>query len=97
MSEKFLRTEEAAALLGASEKVAMGIMMKNGLQPVSLGRGRGRGNRWLQSAVYELMRNLHENAQKVEKKREKLPKYTSSIATMSGSDLYALTHRTVVQ
>ncbi len=97
MNEKFLRTEEAAELLGASPKVAMGIMLKNGLQPVSLGRGRGRGNRWLQSAVYELMHTLHDKAQKVPKRHEKMPQYKSPVATMSGADLYALTHRAPVQ
>ena len=95
--EKLLRTKEAAELFGVSEKITTGIMLKNGLQPVSLGRGRGRGNRWLQSAVYALIQNLHEKAQKSSKKKEKTPSLVCSVATMSGADLYALTHRTMMQ
>ena len=97
MTEKLLRTNEAAELLGASEKVATEIMLKNGLQPVSFGRGRGRGNRWLQSAVFALIQELHEKAQKVDKKAGKPQSLASPVAIMSGADLYALTHRTRLQ
>ena len=92
--DKFLRTVEAAELLNVSPGIATNIMLKNGLQPVSLGRGRGRGNPWLQSAVFALMQEMHEKAQKVDKKAGKLPSFASPVATMSGADLYALTHRT---
>lgn len=61
--EKLLTKKEIAELLGTSHGVATSILSKYGVAPIDLGYGRGRGQRWLQSAVISAMHRMHEDAQ----------------------------------
>lgn len=51
MSERFLRKAEIGDVFGTSPDIARAILLKHGVHPVDLGAGRGRGLRWLESAV----------------------------------------------
>lgn len=58
MTERFLRLADVAAMLGTSPGVAASILAKRGVFPVDFGMGRGRGQRWLESAVVFAMREM---------------------------------------
>lgn len=61
--EKLLRKEEIAAMLGTSPGVAASVLEQRGVHPIDWGRGRGRGPRWLASAVEQTLRDIHAAAQ----------------------------------
>ena len=63
MSERLLRKKDIAAMLGTSPRVAVAILKEHGCNPSDLGYGRGRGLRWLESAVAAILRDIHVKAQ----------------------------------
>lgn len=63
MQERWLKKEDIAALFDTSCKAAEEQLAKAGLRPINLGPGRGRGKRWLESAVMEAIQRIHEKAQ----------------------------------
>lgn len=89
--DNLIPTTTVADMLGTSPRIATTILLQNGLQPVNLGRGRGRGNRWLASAVQAVIQDLHDKAQKAPRSSAKPPRLTSRVASMPIGDLYALT------
>lgn len=101
MSERFLRECDIAAMLGTSPGVAASILAGKGIHPIDFGVGRGRGRRWLESAVQQAMLEMHAAAQT--KKRTSAarpaaaPRRVATLATMSASDLYRLTQAGCVQ
>ena len=61
--ERLLRQQDIAAMLGTTPGVAASILAARGVQPIDFGIGRGRGRRWLESAVRQVMLDMHEAAQ----------------------------------
>ena len=51
MTDHLLRRKDIAAMLGTSPGVAASILAQRGVHPIDFGLGRGRGPRWLESAV----------------------------------------------
>lgn len=95
MTDRYLCKDEIAALFGCSAKVAETQLAKAGLHPVDLGRGRGHGKRWLESAVLEAMRSLHEQAQPKPRARTPKPKTPAiGLASMSAGELSDFIART---
>lgn len=100
MAERFLRRTDIAAMLGTSPGVAASILEQAGVHPIDFGVGRSRGRRWLESAVRQVMRDMHEDAQpKAGKTRQARPSGTPSVrlASMSINDIYQLTQAQGVQ
>ena len=99
MTERFLRHADIAAMLSSSPGVAASILAERGVHPIDFGYGRGRGPRWLESAVRRVMIEMHQEAQpKPKTAREKRPAHPKhSLAEMSVSDIYQLTHGQCVQ
>ena len=97
--ERFLRADDMAEMLGTSKGVAMSIMAEHGVRPVDYGRGRGRGLRWLESAVSAVMHQMHEDVQNKQraarKPRERIP--TARLADLSVEEIYRLTTSQCVQ
>ena len=52
-------------MLGTNPRMAAAILRENGCAPIDFGRGRGRGLRWLESAVVGAMRRMHQAAQPI--------------------------------
>lgn len=50
-----LTTQQGADLLGVSMTAFKEIMKRGGNAPIELGRGRGRGLRWLRSSVIKAL------------------------------------------
>lgn len=50
-------------MLGTCPGVAASILIGMGVRPIDLGRGRGRGLRWLKSAVEGAIMSMHSSAQ----------------------------------
>lgn len=63
MPDRYISKTEIAALFGTSPKAAEEQLASAGLRPIDLGPGRKRGKRWLESAVLEAVRRIHEKAQ----------------------------------
>lgn len=51
MTDRLLRLHEIGELLGTSPKAAAKELTKMGVYPIDFGVGRGKGYRWLESAV----------------------------------------------
>lgn len=99
MTERLLRRADIAAMLGTSPGVAASVLVKYGVHPIDFGYGRGRGARWLESAVRQALIEMHQNAQpELKPEREKRPARSKHfIAEMSVNDIYRLTHGQCVQ
>ena len=99
MTEHFLRNIDIAAMLGTTPGVAASVLAEHGVHPIDFGRGRGRGQRWLESAVKAVMQAMHEAAQpkarSVRQQKPRLP--VAKIADMSVDDIYRLTTSQCVQ
>ncbi len=69
MKDRFLRRSEIAELFNASSTVAAEFLARKGVHPIDLGRGRGKGPRWLESAVMAALPAIHTAAQPKPKKQ----------------------------
>lgn len=92
MSERLLRKEDIARLLGTSKGVAAEILAKRGCHPIDFGRGAYRGQRWLESAVISAIRVMHIEAQPLPPKRNEAKpspvKKDINLASKTASELY---------
>ncbi len=97
--ERFLRAADVAEMLGTTRGVAVSIMAEHGVRPVDFGRGRGRGLRWLESAVKAVMQAMHEAAQPKGRpaSRQKTGLPAVKLEDMSIDDVMRLTSRQGVQ
>lgn len=101
MTDRLLRDRDVAAMLGTTPGVAASILAQRGVYAVDFGMGRGRGRRWLESAVQQVIAEMHAEAQP--QKRAKAarpaaaPSRVAALATMSVSDLHRLTQAGCVQ
>lgn len=100
MTDRLLRQVDIAAMLGTSPGVAASILEARGVRPIDFGMGRGRGRRWLESAVKQAMLEMHLAAQP----KPKMPRPTNqpstppaSLTSMSIDDIYRLTQGPCVQ
>ena len=91
MPERFLRKAEIAAVFGTSPDIARAILRSHGVQPVDLGAGRGRGLRWLESAVLAVMQEMHTEA------NARVPKNHEGRSGRADSNFPALAHMSVGQ
>lgn len=101
MTDRLLRERDVAAMLGTTPGVAASILAQRGVHAVDFGMGRGRGRRWLESAVQQVIAELHAEAQP-QKRTKAVRQATASsrmaaLATMSVSDLFSLTQAGCVQ
>ena len=62
-------------MLGTTPGVAASILAARGVQPIDFGIGRGRGRRWLESAVRQVMLDMH-NAAQPKAKTARTPHHT---------------------
>ena len=97
--EKFLRSADMAEMLGTSQGVAMSIMAEHGVRPVDFGRGRGRGLRWLESAVKAVMHKMHDDVQPKARhaRQPRVGMPAVKLEDMSIDDVMRLTSRQGVQ
>lgn len=101
MTDRLLRDRDVAAMLGTTPGVAASILSQRGIHAVDFGMGRGRGRRWLESAVQQVIAELHAEAQP--QKRTKAarpaaaPSRVAKLSTMSVGDLFRLTQAGCVQ
>lgn len=97
MSEQLLRTSDLCERLCMGEDAARAAMAEQGVYPIHLGVGRGRGLRWLASAVDIAIRAMHEDAQPKKKERKPLKSKDIKLEQLSIDDIYNLTHGKTVQ
>lgn len=94
MPDRYLRKPDIAALFGASWRAADAKLREAGVYPVELGTGKIRRKRWLESAVMDAMRRIHEKAQpKPPKPRLSKPAgevFQKPVAQMSAKELAEL-------
>lgn len=96
MADRLLRKADIAAMLSTNADMAASILKKYGCYPIDLGYGRGRGLRWLESAVINAMRLMHMEAQPIPKEKKEKIKYPKSeldLANMKAGDLQTLLTR----
>ena len=84
----FITTDELAKWLNMSAARARQLLCSHGVQPVDLGRGRGRGLRWRTSAVIQFADMLHTEAQATQPRKRKA-KAPFSVLGKSASELFA--------
>lgn len=100
MTDRLLRDRDVAAMLGTTPGVAASILSKRGVHAVDFGMGRGRGRRWLESAVQQVIAELHAEAQPPKHTptaRQAVSRLSSRLTAMSVNDLYRLTQAGCVQ
>ena len=97
MPERFLRECDIAAMLGTSPGVAASILAGKGIHPIDFGVGRGRGRRWLESAVQQAMLEMHAAAQPRPRHPRAATAPSCKLAGMSADDVYRLTTGRCVQ
>lgn len=70
MTDRLLRDRDVAAMLGTTPGVAASILSQRGVHAVDFGMGRGRGRRWLESAVQQVIAEMHAEAQPQKRTKE---------------------------
>ena len=99
MDEKLMTLSEIAESMHVSRTVALSMLERSGLEPILINRGVQRQHRrWLKSAIFELFRSLHRQAQGKTRKRSKNAKYAEiSVSQLSADDLHRLTQTATMQ
>lgn len=100
MTDHLLRRKDIAAMLGTSPGVAASILAQRGVHPIDFGLGRGRGPRWLESAVRQVILDMHRDAQPKPKEARQPMRHSTppvSLTSMSINDIYQLTQGPCVQ
>lgn len=100
MTDRLLRRKDIAAMLGTSPGVAASILAQRGVHPIDFGLGRGRGPRWLESAVRQVILEMHQAAQPKPKDVRQPMRHSTppvSLSSMSINDIYQLTQGPCVQ
>lgn len=101
MTDRLLRDRDVAAMLGTTPGVAASILAQRGVHAVDFGMGRGRGRRWLESAVQQVIAELHAEAQPQKRttaaRPAAAPSRVAKLSTMSVGDLFRLTQAGCVQ
>lgn len=107
MIDKLLTKQDIAAMLGTTPGVAASILAKQGVMPIDFGMGRGRGTRWLESAVVQSIQTMHNQAQNQTKKATDFTLNQAKkcirarpaihLHQLRAADIYALTHNATLQ
>ena len=99
MPDRFLTRQGIAEAMDTGPGVAERLLASQGVFPINLGVGKGRGPRWLESAVINAMRNMHDAVQQAHapRARRKHVVPSSGLENMSAGELYTLTRRAAVQ
>lgn len=100
MTDRLLRRADIAAMLGTTPGVAASILAERGVYPVDFGMGRSRGPRWLESAVRQVILDMHRDAQpkaKVTRPVKRTAAPAVLLTNMSINDIYQLTKGPCVQ
>ena len=84
----FLTTAQLGEWLNIGADSAKKILIGHGIQPVDLGRGRGKGLRWRTSAVIKFADMLHTEAQAKQPQKRKA-KSPFSVLGKSAEELLA--------
>lgn len=94
-----VKTSELPALTGFSVSVSVALLREQGVYPIDIGPGRGRGCHWYVPAVEQAIAEMHKAAQPTRKatklKRPAIP--TASLAGMSAAEIFHLTQGHRVQ
>ena len=78
-------------MLGTTPGVAASILAARGVQPIDFGIGRGRGRRWLESAVRQVMLDMHNAAQPKAKTARNAASHPTPTSARPG--ISSLTHQ----
>lgn len=97
MQERLLKIDDIAEIMGTSKTRARAALSKYGLYAIDFGRGRGGGERWLQSAVFSMLQSMASSAQKKSSTQKPPKKAHISIFNMSIDDVYDLTQNKAMQ
>lgn len=91
MADSLLTKKAISEMLATSPGKAAAILMKAGCNPaLDLGRGRGNGPRWLESAVVATIRKIHMDAQpKPRNRKAKAPAGDLNLLAMNAKELEA--------
>ena len=79
MTDRLLRDRDVAAMLGTTPGVAASILSQRGVHAVDFGMGRSRGRRWLESAVQQVIAELH--AEHATHRVREVPKILEKVET----------------
>lgn len=91
MSERLLKKSEIAERFATSWQTASRLLAAQGVMPIDLGRGRGKGLRWLESGVQAALLALHRASQpKPQKPRVHTPGLSMPLHKMSVSAIQSL-------
>lgn len=99
MGEQLIKTQALCEKLSMGRESAVRLMRENGVYPIPMGVGRGRGNYWLVSAVDSALRKIYEAAQpQARKSKTKAPVIDIPLHKMSCAEISdLLTHNGPLQ
>lgn len=93
MSESLITTKMLCERLALGKKISISLMAEHGVLPINMGYGRGRGFRWLSSAVDDVILKIHGKAQSCQKRADTLKDSGDiRLVDLSLDDLYNLTN-----
>lgn len=84
----FIKTSLLPSITGMSVTQSLHLLSQGGLQPVDLGKGRGKGLRWHVASVRKIFDTLNDNAQKSQPKAHKLSRTRRPVSGRTLDDLY---------
>lgn len=84
----FIKTDLLPSVTGMSVAQSLYYLSKGGLQPVDLGRGRGKGLRWHLESVRKVFDTLNDNAQQCQPKVHKSVRTRRPVSGRTLDDLY---------
>ena len=99
MAEQLIKTQALCERLSMGKESAIRLMRENGVHPIPMGVGRGRGNYWLVSAVDSALKKIYEAAQpQARKPKSKAPAVDIPLHKMSYAEIRdLLTHNGPLQ
>lgn len=97
MSENLIYTSELCKRLSLGADAAKKVMAEHGVYPICFGVGRGRGRRWLASAVDDVILRLHQKAQPVQKKQTTNKPKGIDLSILHVDEIFGLTSGQNVQ
>jgi hypothetical protein len=84
----FIKTDLLPSVTGMSVAQSLYYLSKDGLQPIDLGRGRGKGLRWHVASVRKVFDTLNDNAQQCQPKAHKPARVHRPVSGRTLDDLY---------
>lgn len=84
----FIKSSLLPSITGMSVTQSIAHLTRGGLQPVDLGRGRGKGLRWHVASVRKVFDTLNDNAQKCQPKAHRPARSRRPVSGRSLEELY---------